>query len=94
MKIYGITVHGRLFEGEEIKTTNGFLRTISTERDEIVIPSSFKVYKTAEERNISIFLDKKSHLSINEVSVRYNISKEEAQTAYDKAFEMFPEKFI
>ncbi len=94
--VYGITIKNKLFEGIEEHIGNSFLKTISIEGQDtnIIVPFGHKLYKTAEERNISIFRSKRNHLSMDKVAFRYNITIEEAQIAYDKAIEMFPEKFI
>lgn len=94
-KIYGLTIHNDLFEGVELESDTTFLRTIkTTDGSEIVIPWTHKVYDTAEERNIAIFKKKRNQLSISKVAIEYNITLEEATTAYELALERFPEKFI
>jgi len=92
--IYGISLKNELFEGVELDSNNNLFRTIDSNIGVLNIPITFKVFSTADERNISIFTKNKNTLSISEVSIRYNISKEEAQNAYNKAIEMFPEKFV
>jgi len=92
--IYGISLKNKLFEGVELDTDNSLLRSIDSNIGILHIPATFKLFSTAEERNISMFTKNKNKLSISEVSIRYNISNEEAQNAYNKALEMFPEKFI
>ena len=94
--VYGITIKNELFEGIEENSGNSFLKSISIEGQDtnIIVPLEHKLYKTAEERNISIFRNKKNHLSVDKVAIKYNITIEEAQIAFNKAIEMFPEKFI
>lgn len=93
--IYGVTIKNKLFEGTELMKGNTFLRSIETsDGDVIVIPLGYKVFDTAEERNIALFKKKKNQLSISSVASVYNISIEEATKAYEQALERFPEKFI
>jgi len=93
--VYGISITNFLFEGEVINSGNSFLKTVKTTDGKLIsMPISHTLFNTAEERNLSIFRNKKNHLSFDKVAIRYNISLEEVKEAYDKAIKLFPEKFI
>lgn len=91
--VYGISIMNKLFEGVLVDE-GSFCKIVTTDVGNVVMPSYHKLYNSAEERNASIFNRDGKHLSIDEVSIQYNITKEDATVAYQRALIKFPEKFI
>lgn len=96
MRLYTVDIKGKLIDGVEVDSDTSFLRCIKCDDGTTsVMPISYKVWDNKEERTIDLFV-KNAHkkLSLDEVVIRYNLTKEEAEEALEKALDKFPEKFI
>ena len=95
MKLYTVSIKGKLIEGEEIDSGNNFLRQIKSDSGVVhSMPYSYEVWENKEERTAALFTSNAKKLSVDEVINKYNLTKEEAKEALDKVLKKYPEKFI
>jgi len=95
MKLYSVTIKGKLIEGIEINSGNSFLRQIKSDNGDIhTMPFSHKVWESKEERTVALFTMNSKKLSVDDIMVKYHLTREEAKTALEEALEKYPDKFI